>query len=118
MNERRSMTLLAAAMLTACAGPTLDLGESLRDAGRADSGEDASVRDMEDRDGGAHDGGSRDAAAHDAGCRTDGDCTTSSHPHCAVDAGVCAECTENSHCASGLCELKLNLAFSHCESEE
>jgi hypothetical protein len=99
--------LWASSLTAACAGPTLDLGESLRDASQGDRA---------DGDGG--DAGTHDAGTHDAGCRDDDDCTSASLAHCAVDSGLCVACTQNDDCASGFCEIKANSAFNHCEERE
>jgi hypothetical protein len=100
---RRFPWLWASCFAAACTGPTLDLGESLRDAGQ--------------EDGSARDAGAHDAGTHDAGCRNDDDCPSATLSHCAVDSGVCARCTENAHCTVGYCELKTNPANNHCELE-
>lgn len=96
--------LWASGLAAACAGPTLDLGESLRDA----SQDDGSAHD-----GGAHDGGAHAAGTRDAGCRDDDDCTSASLAHCAVDSGLCVPCTQNSHCASNKCEYERGTY--HCD---
>ena len=102
---RRIALLLALGGAACGTGPTLELGDNLRESRAGDgAGADAGERDEGDGAAGSagasvpHDAGARDAELSSA-CATDAECQSDERPRC--EDGECVEANEESDCPEG-----------------
>ena len=99
----------ALALLTACAGPTVDptgtgSGDSAGDWATADD-EEPWVSDGADED----DGGCGDTKPKDGRCDNDADCCSDSCFPMVLLPGLCGECKEDADCPQGGCSLPVQI---------